>query len=87
LASEWHNFVGRRLREDFAFMQQMAQSRTPDQILAAHVEFWQKAMQDYSREYLLIGRLATAAASKAVSAAQSATKEAGEEMLPLLKAA
>ena len=87
LASEWQNFVGRRLKEDFAFVQQIAQSRTPDQILAAHAEFWQKAMEDYSKEYLLIGSLAAGVTTKSLAAAQSATQEVSMEMLPLLKAA
>jgi len=86
LASEWQNFVGRRVKEDFTFLQRIAQSRTPDQIWAAHAEFWEKAIEDYSREYLLIGRLAAGVTNKAVSAAHCATKDASEEMLPSLAA-
>ena len=87
LASEWQNFVGRRVKEDFTFVQRIMQSRTPDQIWAAHAEFWEKAMEDCTREYLLMGRLAAGVKNKAVSAAQCATKDASEEMLPSLKAA
>jgi hypothetical protein len=87
LASEWQNFVGRRVKEDFTFVQRMIEGRTPDQIWAAHAQFWEKAIEDYSREYLLMGRLAAGVTHKAVSAAQCATKDASEEMLPPLKAA
>lgn len=87
LASEWQNFVGRRVKEDFTFVQRIMQNRTPDQIWAAHAEFWEKAIEDYSREYLLMGRLAAGVTNKAVSAAQCATKDASKEMLPSLKAA
>jgi hypothetical protein len=87
LASEWQNFVGRRVKEDFTFVQRVMQSRTPDQIWAAHAEFGEKAIEDYTGEYLLMGRLTAGVTNKAVSAAQSATKDASEEMLPSLKAA
>jgi hypothetical protein len=87
LASEWQKFVGRRLKEDFAFTQRVTQSNTPDRIWAAQVEFWQRAMEDYSKESLIIGRLAAGVTSKAVLVAQSATKEASEKMLPMPKAA
>src|SRR5262249_49833521 len=53
LASEWQNFLGRRVKEDFTFVQRITQGRTPDEIWAA----------------------------------QCATKDASEEMLPPLKAA
>ena len=58
-----------------------------DQAWAAYVEFWQKAMGDYSKEYLLIGSLAAGVTTKSLAAAQSATQEVSMEMLPLLKAA
>jgi hypothetical protein len=46
LASEWQNFVSRRIAEDFAFMQRIVQCRTPDQVWGAHADFWQKAVED-----------------------------------------
>jgi hypothetical protein len=86
LASEWQNLVGRRVKEDFTFLQGIMQSRTPDPILAAHAEFWERAIEDYKREYLLIGRLAAGVTNKAVPPAHCATKDASEEMLPSLAA-
>jgi hypothetical protein len=45
-----------------------------------------KAIEDYSRDYLLIGRLAAGVTNKAVTAAHCATKDANEPMLPPLAA-
>jgi phasin protein len=87
LASEWQNFVGRRVKEDFTFVQRLMASRRSDQIWQAHAEFWEKAMEDYTREYLLMGRLAAGVTNKAVSAAQCATMDASKDMLPFLRAA
>jgi len=87
LASEWQNFVSRRVKEDFAFMQRIAQCRTPDQVWAAQTNFWQKAIEDYGNEYLLMGKLAGGLASKAAAAAQYATQEASAEPFPWSKAA
>ena len=75
------------MKEDFIFVQRMIEGRTPDELWAAHAQFWEKAIEDYSREYLLMGRLAAGVTNKAVSAAQCATKDASEEMLSPLKAA
>ena len=47
---EWQNFAGRRLEEDFTFMQKLMRSRTPDQVLGAHADFWRKAADDYGKE-------------------------------------
>jgi len=87
VASEWQNFVGRRVKEDFAFMQRITQSLTPGEVWVAHAQFWEQAIEDYSREYLLIGRLAAGVTNKAVSAAQCAVKDASEEPLRSLRAA
>src|SRR5215472_9798475 len=87
LASEWQNFVSRRVKEDFAFMQRVAQCRTPDQVWGVHADFWQKAVEDYSKENLLTSRLAVGLTTKAAAAARCATQEASAEVLVLLKAA
>jgi hypothetical protein len=57
IATEWQRFVSGRLYQDFVLMQRVAQSRTPDQIWTAHAEFWQKAVEDYGREYMVMGKL------------------------------
>jgi Phasin protein len=75
IASEWQAFVGSRLREDFALMQRVVHSRTPDQIWGAFTEFWQKAVGDYGKEYAIMLRLVAGVASKSVAAATSPAEE------------
>jgi len=87
LASERPNVVGRRVKDDFTLVQRITQSRTSGEIWVAHLEFWERAVEDHSRECLLIGRLAAGVTNKAVSAAQCARKDASEEMLPSSRAA
>jgi hypothetical protein len=76
IASQWQNFVRSRLREDFALIQRVAHSRTPDQVWTSYAKFWQKAVEDYGREYMIIGRLVAGVASKSLAVAQSAAEEA-----------
>jgi hypothetical protein len=87
VASEWHDFVGRRLKENVALMQRLTHSCAPDQVLAAYSDFWQRAVEDYGKEMTTMSKLMTSLATKTVSAAQSATDEAGTNMFPSRKAA
>jgi hypothetical protein len=87
LASEWQNFVSRRIAEDIAHMQRVGHCRTPDQVWAAHADFWQKAVEDYGKEYMLMGRLAASLTTKAAATAQGASQEATAEMPSLPRAA
>ena len=77
IAGEWQAFVGHRLQEDMALMQLLAESRTPEQILAAHSEFWQKAAEDYGKEFTTITKLVGRVTSKVAQVSQAATDEAG----------
>jgi len=81
IASEWQHFVSGRVRQHFAVMQRVAHCRTPDQVCAAFGEFWQKAIEDYGREYLVMGRLVAGVMSKSVAAAQSAAEEESSQGL------
>ena len=88
IASEWQDFVGRRLKEDMALMQRLTQSRTPDQILAAYTDFWQKAAEDYGHEITTLSKLMTGVTTKMVAAAQSATDDASNKYVsPIRQAA
>lgn len=80
IADEWHKFVSLRLKEDVAFMQRLTRSTGPDQILAAYVEFWRKAGEDYCNEIATMTKLVTDMTSKMAVAAQSATEEAGTKL-------
>jgi len=54
MAGEWQTFVARRLQENMELVQRLAGRRTPEQILAAHTIFWQKAAEDCSKEFTTI---------------------------------
>jgi len=79
IAGEWQAFVAHRLQEDMDFVQCLAGSRTPKQILAAHTVFWQKAAQDYSKEVTAISKLLGKATSKVAQASQAAPDEASKD--------
>ena len=87
VVSEWQIFLGRRLEDDFALMQRLTSSRTPDQIWAAYTDFWQKAVEDYGKEITALTKLMTAVAGKMETVAQSATGEPGSVETPWKKAA
>jgi Phasin protein len=76
LFSEWQNFVAHRLQEDLLLAQKMASAKTPDAIIAAYAEFWQKAAADYAQEYATIGKLYAGIVGRVISQAQSATVDA-----------
>jgi hypothetical protein len=54
LVSGWQHFVSRRLQEDFYLMHRLTQGRTPDQVMSAYTEYWQKAAEDYGKELTII---------------------------------
>jgi hypothetical protein len=83
IASESQYFMGRRLKEDFALMQRLTHSCTPDQILAAYTDFWQKAAEDYGHEITTMSKLMTGVPTKMATAAQSETVEASTNVFPI----
>lgn len=66
IANEWQGFVGHRVQEGIALMQRLTQCRTPDQMVAAYSDFWQKAVEDYGKEFTTMTKLMTGARSKTV---------------------
>jgi hypothetical protein len=64
IAGEWQAFVAHRLQEDIDLIQRLAGSRTPEQILAVHAAFWQKAAEDYGKEFTTISKLLAKVTSK-----------------------
>jgi hypothetical protein len=78
LFSEWQNFVARRLQQDLLLAQKLTQAKTPDGIIAAYADFWQKAASDYAQEYAMIAKLLAGITSRVISQAQSATAEAAK---------
>jgi hypothetical protein len=78
IASEWQDFVGRRVKEDFDLMQRLTRSSTPNQILVAYTDFWQKAAEDYGNEIATISKLMTDAATRMTTKMHTAMREATE---------
>jgi hypothetical protein len=76
IASEWQEFLGRRMKEDMALMQRLTKSRTPDQILAAYTDFWQKAGEDYGNEITTLFKLMAGVTTTMTAAVQSDTDDA-----------
>jgi hypothetical protein len=80
VAEEWRDFVGRRLKEDVALVQDLTNIRTADQVMTAYAEFWRKAVEDYGKEMTTMSKLMNGVASKMITTAQSATDEASADM-------
>jgi Phasin protein len=78
LGSEWQDFAGRQLKENFAFMQRLGRNRTPDEILAAYAQFWQRAADEYGKEVTTLTKLATDVTTKWVAASQSVADDANK---------
>jgi Phasin protein len=87
IASEWQDFVARRLKEDLLLMQRLTRSGTPDQVLAAYTDFWRKAAEDYGHEITTMSKLMTGVTTKMVTATQSAVDEASTRAFPSREAA
>jgi Phasin protein len=80
IAREWHNFVGRRLKEDVALVQRLARCSRPDQVLSAYTDFWRRAGEDYGKEITTMTDLMTDIAGKMAVATQSATDQASARL-------
>src|SRR5690349_1782922 len=79
IACKWQAFVGRRLQEDVALMKRLSQCRTADGVVSAYLDFWELAGEDYGKECASMTKLVPAAASKMVSAVQTATQQGDAE--------
>jgi hypothetical protein len=78
-AGEWQEFVGHRLQEDFHLMQRLTRSSTPDEIMAAYTDYWNKAADEYGKEVTTMTKLMVGVTNRMVSAAHSAA-ESDENM-------
>ena len=85
LCREWQDFLGRRIAEGFALVQRLGTARSPEQVRAAYVAFWQKAANDYSQECGSPVKLAGVLTNPRHH--QYAGREAQRGILPLAKAA
>jgi hypothetical protein len=79
VAGEWQAFLAHRLQADMALMQRLAESRTPEQMLAAHAAFWQKAAEDYGKEFTTITKLFGRVTSKVAQQSQAADEASQDQ--------
>jgi hypothetical protein len=71
-------FRGSAVKEDFELMQRLTRSSTPNQILVAYTDFWQKAAEDYGNEIATISKLMTDATTRMTTTMHAAVREATE---------
>lgn len=87
LGSEWQDFVSRRMQEDLGLLQLVGSSQAPEQAWGAYITFWQKAVEDYAQESVIMTKLAAQLMNSSIAAMQRRMEEAATEALPFAKAA
>ena len=76
VATEWLDFVHRRLGEDVRLAGQLAASRSPAEGWGLYADFLQQGVQDYWNEYAAMTQLTSEIVSVGVDAAQGGAQEA-----------
>jgi hypothetical protein len=76
LSDEWQTFVGRRIKEDFRLLQELASANSPEVMCSAYARFWQKAVEDYWREYATMATLASGFVGSGMAVMQHTFEEA-----------
>jgi hypothetical protein len=71
IGSEAHDFMMRRLTEDFALMRRLAHCRSQHEIVELCADFWRKASDDYGREATTVATLMINTTSKMMDGEQS----------------
>ncbi len=87
LGIEWQEFVSRRLKEDAGLLNQLAASRSPQQIWEVYAAFWQKAFEDYAQEYARVGKLVGDLTNGSAVTIERGRKNAAAQPPPVKKAA
>ena len=80
LGSEWLDFVTRRLKEDLRLPQQVCACRSPEEIRDVHIAFWQRAVEDYQKEFTVMAKLGSGFVNNSMAAAQNRIEDAAREM-------
>jgi hypothetical protein len=79
LGTEWLDFVNRRLKEDLRLPQQFCACRSPEEIRDVQVAFWQRAVEDYQKEFAAMAKLGSGFVSNSMVAAQNRIEEAARD--------
>ena len=87
LRGEWQDFVSRRLKADLDLMQELGGAKAVDEMWNVSAKFWQKAFEDYWREYAAMAKLTVGFIGSSITATQAKTDEAPAAKPPVSKAA
>jgi hypothetical protein len=74
---EWASFVNRRLKEDLAVPQQLAECRTPQDLYRVYALFFQNACSQYQSGLEQMTKLSQSITENALRAMQSSSEATG----------
>ena len=57
LGGEWLDFVTRRLKEDVSLPTRFAACRSPNEMSSVYAAFWERLVDDYWKEFAVLGKL------------------------------
>jgi Phasin protein len=80
LNAEWLGLLQRRVQEDFALPQRLASCQCTEEVVRVYSEFWQKATDDYRKEFADLSRLSSIMMSESMAALQQVSS--GEDKGP-----
>lgn len=78
LSREWQDFLSARMKEDFTLLQRVGTAKSPEEAWAAYASFWQKAVEDYWKEYGRAAKLAGGLMNRSMAAVQRQVQETSE---------
>ncbi len=87
MSDEWQAFVARRLKEDLHLLQAMGAAKTPEAFWSAYADFWQRAVEDYWKEYGALVARASGLFAFGMTPSRCAIVSQPESTLPQSKAA
>ncbi len=67
LNKHWFEFLQKRAQEDFALPQYVMSCRTPVEVWTVYMQFLQKAVTDYQKEFVELGKLGIVVGSEPVT--------------------
>jgi hypothetical protein len=76
IGGEWSTFIDRRLKEDFALPQHLANCTCPDDAWRVYASFYQKAIDDYQKEFAELARIGGELAGESAAAFKKGLDEA-----------
>ena len=69
--TEWAEFLGRRLQEDFAVPQRLSACRSPQRLRQIFVDYWKTAFAQYQDEMGRLAKMSETFARQTASACRS----------------